>query len=212
MNTSSKAKRILCFGDSNTWGFIPGLGDRYPIEIRWPGVLQNLLGSNFEIIEEGLNARTTELDDPKNFGKNGIKYLPPCLQTHSPIDSVILFLGTNDLKERFNRTPNQIRDGIENLILTIKNDVYTYNHEPKIILIAPTIVDESAPKVKEKYLGAEEKSRQLGNLYFQLSEKYGTKFIDLAKNIKPSNVDGYHLSEESHQKIAKLLFDLIQAS
>src|SRR5688572_13370016 len=96
-------KTILCFGDSNTWGYVPGTGKRYPRSERWPGVLQETLGNEFLIIEEGLNARTTTMDDPIRGGaiKNGLTYLRPCLESHAPIDLVLLLLGTNDLKHRF---------------------------------------------------------------------------------------------------------------
>ncbi|PIX76714.1 MAG: arylesterase, partial [bacterium (Candidatus Ratteibacteria) CG_4_10_14_3_um_filter_41_18] len=97
----------LCYGDSNTWGYIPATAKRYAVGCRWPGVLQKLLGDSWEVIEEGVNSRTTVFDDPKHIGKNGKTYLVPCLETHNPIDIVILYLGTNDLKERFNRSVEQ---------------------------------------------------------------------------------------------------------
>lgn len=105
MNTNVNAKRVLCFGDSNTWGYIPASGKRHPVGIRWTTLLQEKLGSDFEVIEEGLNSRTTDMNDPKHVGKNGLAYLRPCLETHDPIDLIILMLGTNDMKERFNREP-----------------------------------------------------------------------------------------------------------
>ena len=85
-------KTILCYGDSNTWGYIPGTGNRYPRQVRWTGVLQNLLGEKFHVIEEGLNGRTTVMDDPTRIAKNGLPYLRPCLDSHAPIDLVVLML------------------------------------------------------------------------------------------------------------------------
>jgi lysophospholipase L1-like esterase len=89
MNVNPKAIRILCYGDSNTWGYIPGSGDRFDPTVRWTGLLQKALGEQFEIIEEGLSSRTTILNDSKRAGKNGAEYLKPCLQTQYPLDIVI---------------------------------------------------------------------------------------------------------------------------
>ncbi|MBQ9959278.1 MAG: acylhydrolase, partial [Oscillospiraceae bacterium] len=94
-------KRILCYGDSNTWGYIGGVGERFGRDVRWTGRLQTLLGSDYTVIEEGLNSRTTVWDDPVEMHKNGYTYLMPCLQTHRPLDLVIIMLGTNDLERRF---------------------------------------------------------------------------------------------------------------
>jgi lysophospholipase L1-like esterase len=94
-------KTILCYGDSNTWGYIPGTGERYASHVRWPGVLQNALGNGYVIIEEGLCGRTTVWDDPIEEYRSGKEYLIPCLKSHAPLDLVVLMLGSNDLKMRF---------------------------------------------------------------------------------------------------------------
>ena len=97
MNTGPNAIKVLCYGDSNTWGRDPhGKGIRYPVNVRWTGLLQSKLGHDYDIIEEGLGGRTTVIDDPKREGRNGKTYLRPCLETHSPIDVITLMLGTND--------------------------------------------------------------------------------------------------------------------
>src|SRR5688572_5469747 len=111
---------VLCFGDSNTWGFVPGTGARYGLEVRWPGVLREQLGPDYWVIEEGLNGRTTVWDDPAVSGRNGQIYLPPCLQTHRPLDAVILFLGLNDLKIKFGATPENIAAGAGTLLRIIR--------------------------------------------------------------------------------------------
>jgi len=213
MNTNKNAKRILCFGDSNTWGVIPASRRRYDTETRWTGLLQKKLGTEYEIIEEGLNSRTTVIDDPKRPGKckNGKTYLTPCLHTHDPIDLVILFLGTNDLKEYFERSAEQIARGVEELIHIIQNTKFRYVVQPpKILLICPTIVDESVDKTKEKYFGAEKKSRQLGKLYQEIANKYKIPYIDLSKEVQPSKKDGYHFEPETHKKVADLIAEAIK--
>ena len=98
-------KTILCYGDSNTYGLKPDSSQRYPRDVRWTGILQKKLGEDYYVIEEGLSGRTTLWDDPIEEHKNGKTYLLPCLESHSPINLVVLMLGTNDLKTRFSLTP-----------------------------------------------------------------------------------------------------------
>ena len=86
-------KTILCYGDSNTYGLRPDSNQRYPREIRWTGLLQKSLGEDYYVIEEGLSGRTTLWDDPIEEHKNGKTYLFPCLESHSPIDLVVLMLS-----------------------------------------------------------------------------------------------------------------------
>ena len=94
-------KTILCYGDSNTYGLMPDSPDRYPRDVRWTGILQKKLGEDYYVIEEGLSGRTTLWDDPIEEHKNGKKYLLPCLETHKPLDLVVIMLGTNDLDHMF---------------------------------------------------------------------------------------------------------------
>jgi lysophospholipase L1-like esterase len=91
-------KTLVCFGDSNTWGYVPGSnGARFPREQRWPVILQRLLGDDWEVISEGLGGRTATIDRPDSEGRNGLPYLLPCLLSHAPVDVVVVFLGTNDV-------------------------------------------------------------------------------------------------------------------
>lgn len=203
MNINPKAKRILCFGDSNTWGEIPK-GQRYPIDNRWTGLLQKYLGNAFEVVEEGLCARTTDIDDPKEAGRNGLTYLAPCLRSHNPLDVVILMLGTCDLKERYRRTPERIFKGIENLVKAVLKISWNKKLLPaKIILLSPPLLIESINQ--DKYRGCEAKAKFLGKGYQEIANKYKLLFIDLVNEIEPSKTDGAHLEPEAHEKIAKLL-------
>ena len=109
-------KRILCYGDSNTWGYMV-TGGRFPEDVRWPMRLQMLLGDGYTVIEEGFNGRTTVFDDPVEGGhKSGLTYLPPCVMSHSPLDLIIIMLGSNDLKKRFGMTAFTIGGGVTALI------------------------------------------------------------------------------------------------
>lgn len=212
MNINTDAIRILCFGDSNTWGADPREDVRYSANVRWTGLLQEKLGNDFEIIEEGLCGRTTVLDDPKEEGRNGLTYLKPCLQTHDPIDMVILMLGTNDLKERFNLSAEDIAGNIEKLVLVIKElGLDKDGNPPKIILISPALVNEHVSEFMEGMSGAEEKSKQFAKYFEQVAKRYDCEFIDIAQYVQPSKVDGCHLEEEAHTKIAEVLSEKVRS-
>ena len=129
---------VLCYGDSNTYGYNPVNGLRYPKDVRWPGVLQKLLGDGYAVIEEGCNGRTTVFEDVEEPWKAGVGYLRPCLNTHKPIDFVIMMLGSNDLKRMFHASAQEIADGAEALVKIIKQ--FTKEKQgfvPKVILVSP---------------------------------------------------------------------------
>ena len=194
----------MCFGDSNTWGCIPNRSDideRYPVEVRWTGLLQKSLGSSYDVLEEGLNSRTTCLDYSDKPGKNGLTVLPGILKSRSPLDLVILLLGTNDLKRVFDRTPKQIAEGIEKLIHCIKVPV---------LLLSPPI-----PKLKSvydsfRYPELEAKAKALAPLYEKVSKAHGLEFLDLGGEIKSSDEDGVHLDPNQHQKLAEKLAAVVR--
>lgn len=212
MNTNPKAIRILCYGDSNTWGADPREDVRYQSNIRWPGKLQEKLGNGFEIIEEGLCGRTTVLDDEKKSWRNGLDYLSPCLESHEPINIVILMLGTNDLKERFNLSAEGIAENIEKLVLVIKKIGIDKNGNlPKIILLSPALVNEQVDDFMEGMTGAGEKSKQLAKFYSEVAARNSCEFINIADHVQPSNIDGVHLEEDAHSRIAEVLFNKVQS-
>lgn len=210
MNTRPNALRILCYGDSNTWGDDPHISaPRYVENVRWTGVLQEKLGKDYEIIEEGLCGRTTTLDDPKEEGRNGKTYLKPCLLTHNPLDVVILMLGTNDLKERFKLSAKEIAENIETLVQIIQKEGNNINRKPpRIILLSPPHINDhifNFLQLVQGMEGAGEKSKQLATYYELVAKKYKCRFIDIAQHVEPSKVDGCHLDKNAHCKIAEVL-------
>ena len=155
MNTNPKATTVLCYGDSNTWCQKPDKSGRYPADVRWTGKLQELLGPDFYIIEEGLCSRTTDLEYGRRPGRNGKTYLEPCLDSHNPLDVVIIMLGTNDLKSDFGRAAAEIADALHGLVLVVQERAKTITGEiPKIILVSPILVDATAPHFIEYYSGS----------------------------------------------------------
>ena len=131
-------KTVLCYGDSNTWGYNPTTGDRFGRDERWAGVLRRTLGEGYLVIEEGLNGRTTVWDDPLEDGRKGKVYLPPCLETHKPLDLVIIMLGTNDLKQRFSAPASDIAAGAGVLVgMVQKSETGPNGRPPRARLLAP---------------------------------------------------------------------------
>ena len=208
---------ILCYGDSNTWGYVPQSDHslpkaRYPRDVRWPGVLQILLGNKFHIIEEGLNSRTTNLDYAPPPDRNGKTYLPPCLYSHAPLDLVVLSLGGNDTKTYFNRTTEQITKGLADLVDIIRSSPYgsDMRQAPKVLITTCVIpfpfIEEYQDEHGEKFmLGAVKKSHELVGLYEKLAIEKGCYFLDLSKDVIPSKIDGVHYDETAHKKCADLV-------
>ncbi len=208
-----KETRILCYGDSNTWGYISGSDhNRYLKDERWTGILQQLLGKEYLIIEEGLNSRTLISNDerPGKEGKNGYEYLIPCLDTHDPLDIVVLMLGTNELKAVYNKTIEDIGNLIDDcFVKTILNRKSQFmNTTPKLILVCPPLVDENTDYCKKKYEGAYIKSKDLNNIYKQIADKYNCYFVN--NEDLTTGIDGVHLDKESHRKLARKLCESIR--
>ena len=135
-------KRILCFGDSNTWGAVPAEGTRHPDDVRWTGILAAELGNEYQVIEEGYNGRTTVHDDPVENRLSGIAYFETCLDSQSPLDLIILMLGTNDLKARFGVDPYTIAFGFGRYLNAVKT-VPMAGNRPEVLLAAPLLIDPS---------------------------------------------------------------------
>ena len=194
-------KTILCFGDSNTHGLNPdwihtGVITRHPYNVRWPGKLSELLGPEYRVIEEGLNGRTTVFDDSISVGRNGLPYFAPCLESHSPLDLVIIMLGTNDTKPLISASPMDITAGMGRLV-KIALDPYTYMTEkpPKVLIAAP--VPLNTPETSSV-----EKSKALAPLYEDLAKNLGCGFIDVGKVASTAEGEGVHLNAEAHAAIA----------
>ena len=105
-------KNILCFGDSNTWGCVPGVFSRFPLDKRWTGLLAKALGEEYHVIEDGVKGRTVAVDDPHVPFRNGLSSLGYSLLRASPIDLMIVMLGTNDIKSFFPFTPYVVSNGV----------------------------------------------------------------------------------------------------
>ena len=202
-------KKILCYGDSNTWGYISGSkNERYDENTRFTKLLQKILGNDFEIIEEGLPGRTCGADDIKEyFGNvNGSLYFSQCVYTHSPLDFVVILLGTNDLKSKFDRMAKNCADDLENLyIKPLKNcfgDKIT--KVPQIIIVAPAKISDGC---YGKFENANIKSRDFYKEYKDISEKNNCYFVD--NTGLENGIDCVHLTAKSHKLLAEKIANLI---
>lgn len=215
MNTNPKAKRVLCFGDSNTWGYIPGTKhNRYPADIRWTGVLQQLLGSEFEIIEEALNSRGITKGDsrPGKEGRVGMEYILPCLDSHDPLDYVIVMLGSNELKAEFNFSAEEIGNNLRLLVETISNRVSQFREaKPQVVIVVPPTVDDQTEYClkDDKYKGAHEKSVQLKSVYSSIAKDTNSFIVDVQDELKTGE-DGVHLLEGSHKVLAEAVVRVLR--
>lgn len=207
------SKTVLCYGDSNTYGYNPLNGLRYSKETRWTGCLQELLGEEFSIIEEGCNGRTAVFEDPEEGWKNGYDYLKPCLNSHKPVDIVILMLGSNDLKTTFAATAKEIADDVEILVDTIKTFTKEkQGFEPVIILLSPPEIGEGICDSSFHYAfdeGSVSRSKELPEEYRQVAKRKGCIFCKTSEYIKPSQADSLHLMPEEHKKLANILKEII---
>jgi lysophospholipase L1-like esterase len=199
-------KTILCYGDSNTWGYNPSTKERYGRDERWGGVLRNTLGEEYLVIEEGLNGRTTVRDDPiEGAHKNGRTYLLPCLESHRPIDLVVLLLGTNELKRRFSVNAFNIAQGTKVLAQIVqKSEAGPNGKAPRVLLLAPPPTAELAgTDFSEMFEGAEEKSKSFSREFRRIAGELDCEFLDTADVIVSSKLDAIHLDVEEHRKLGQ---------
>lgn len=217
-------KQILCFGDSNTYGLIPGGQGRFGWGIRWSSILdEHVRKKGYRVIEEGLCGRTTVFDDTYRAGRRGTELLPVLLETHSPVDIVILMLGTNDCKAVYGATPERIGEGVEELV----GQIQRFDSEIQIVLVSPIalgagLCDSLPPNEAERRLTAYagfggipyeteynrrsiEVSQKLPAVYRELAEKRGLEFLAASDYANPSSVDMEHMDAENHRFFAEAI-------
>ncbi len=203
-------KNILCYGDSNTFGWDPDRSVRLDQDARWPGVLRNRLGAGCHVVEEGLPGRTTVWADHSMGLMSGADYLYPCLFSHQPLDLVILMLGTNDTKPMFSATPVDIARGMDQLMRKISSFRTEFMPvPPPMLLIAPARIIEPKDRFAQMFMGADIKSAELGSRYRALAAQYGALFLDASTLVEPSPADGIHLNEASHRILGEAVADLV---
>jgi lysophospholipase L1-like esterase len=209
-------RTILCYGDSNTHGTMPmsDLQDmgRFGWEERWPGVMAAALGPEWRVIEEGLPGRTTVHPDPvSGEHKNGLAVLPALLESHRPLDCVVLLLGTNDLKARFGVPAVEIAESLDRLARAVlHSETGPGMAAPALLVVAPPPVIEVGC-LAEIFAGAAEKSRALPSLYAAVARRRGLGFLDAGSVMAASPSEGVHFDGEGHAALGRAVADAVAA-
>lgn len=201
-------KTVLCFGDSNTWGFVPEsilapCPERHPHDVRWTGILACELGSDFRVIEEGQNGRTTVHDDPFAVSRNAKPVLPALLESHKPLDLVVLMLGTNDLKHVFGVSPGEIAMGVKVLAqMILSSDAGIASKPPKLLILCPPAIGDQRhlPDIAAKFPNGRQDSRNLPKYYEALATSLGCGYLNTQSHIEPGS-DGIHLDAAAHDRL-----------
>ena len=209
--------RIMCYGDSNTWGFTqrPAV-KRYPADVRWTGVVQKELGNKYCIIEEGLSSRTAGADNYDNglneaiageLNFNGRPTFMPLLKSHIPLDVVVIMLGTNDIKVKFHLTPEQVTAHVEKLVQMVnlscdpEKEWYGYG-VPKVLVVAPVAIMAT----KSSFSAKNAASRELGPLFKEMAARNHVDFLDANDYVQvPGMPDGIHLTANQHKVLGKAI-------
>ena len=204
-------KTIVCFGDSNTHGYRSEDQGRFPLSERWPGILQELLGPEYDVKEEGLSGRTFAFDDPLFEGLNGRRAIEPVLYTHEPVDLLIVMLGTNDTKERFSLTATNIARSLEFFLEKAtcgRAKAAFTNAVPNLLVIAPPPIGEGYKHTdcaEDMGKDCDVKSARVGGYLKEVCERLGIPFMDAAQipGVQMNTVDYMHLTKDAHRALAE---------
>ena len=206
-------KSILAFGDSLTWGFEAGTFKRHPFEVRWPNVLAAGLGGKARVIEEGMNGRTTVFPDPvADAERNGAVALPILLESHHPLDLVIIMLGTNDIKYANRCRAFDASMGMQRLVGLVKNHDYNADYAvPQILLVSPPhLVKTDDEWFNDLWGHAIEESKLFAKHYKRVAEENECHFFDAASVAVADKTDGGHLDAANTRKIGEGLVPVVK--
>lgn len=206
-------KTILCYGDSLTFGSDPTSDKRHAFQDRWPTELGRLLGEdNVRIIAEGLGGRTTVFDDYSNAAdKNGATLLPTILASHSPLDCVVVMLGTNDMKTYINGTAIGAAMGMRRLVEIVQTFAYKTDQPiPKIVLVAPPhCVETDHAYLDDMFKNGISESKKLAPFYAQIASEDGCAFFDAQSVASAHPADGVHLDAQNTRAIGAGLAPIV---
>jgi len=205
-------KVVVCFGDSNTWGAAPDGSGRFAPDVRWTGVLQAELGPGYKIIEEGLNGRTTNIDDTIEEDRNGRAHLPALLESHRPFDLIVIMLGTNDLKLRHNRAAADIAQSAAKLAdISRRSLCGPDGANPRVLLMAPPATVAAGHPLDALFAGSVEKSRDFPGHYAFWADAVGVDFLDAGSVIRSSAIDGIHFDAPDHTTLGQAVAAKVKA-
>ena len=197
--------KILCYGDSNTWGFSPINGSRFPEDVRWPGVLRRCLGEGFTVIEDGLNGRTLGAFGMEGDPLNGSEHLLTLLSAYEPLDLLILYLGINDLFVDPHISSTVLKGELEDVVDNVRRG----REGLSVLVMAPLPVNVG----REYDLCYHEqivKSFELVEGFESISARKGCHFLDSSQVISASRRDGVHIEAEEHIKLGMHLCMMVR--
>lgn len=209
MNTSLNSHSIFCYGDSLVYGFAGVAKGRYSPKQRFTGIMQDLLGPGYDILEDGLRSRTTDLDDPKLTGRNGLTAFYGNVAAQLPFDLLIILLGTNDCKPHLNRDPAQVGPALQKYFEALKYNVDLFKLDmPKVLLVSPPFIepagyDQAMGSLFDEQSG--QKSHQLAAVIKDVAAKNNAAFLDAAQVVGAGKMDGIHLDLEQNKLLAEAL-------
>ncbi len=192
-------KTILCYGDSNTWGYEPERDGRLAWDQRWPGILQDKLGPGYRVIENGLCGRTTCHESKREPFVNGYPEARVCAEVNAPLSIAVVMLGTNDCKDEYGSDPARIAKDVKAVAKVF------WERGAKILILSPAPIRglEKSPFRDEFGLGAEEKSRRLPHCLQKMAEEMGWQFLEAGSLVKSGDYDGIHLPAGEHARLAE---------
>jgi lysophospholipase L1-like esterase len=207
-------KTILAFGDSLTFGAHAKTGLRHAYEDRWPTVLERGLGGAARVIPEGLGGRTTVFDDYSAVAdRNGARVLPTLLDTHKPLDLVIIFLGTNDLKIYLNGTAFGAAMGVKRLVEIVRQHPPYGDHPvPKVIIVAPPLtVATDHQDLHPMFAPRADEAKLFDFYYSRIARELGAGYFNAASVAVASPIDGVHLDAENTRAIGEGLVPVVKS-
>jgi lysophospholipase L1-like esterase len=206
--------QILVYGDSLTWGIIPGTRRRLPFSDRWPVILETGLikaGHPVRVIEDCLNGRRTVWDDPFKPGRNGLAGIEQRIEVSSPLALVILMLGTNDFQSVHQYTASHSAQGIASIVRAIRRaPIEPDMPVPAILIVAPPRSETPAGTMADKFAGARERAHGLSAAYEAIAGEMSCAFFDAGQIIAASKVDGVHIGADQHGILGRSLLDPVR--
>ncbi len=206
-------KTVLCYGDSLTWGYDPEGPGRHAYEDRWPSALQAALGSDVRVVAEGLNGRTTAFDDHlADADRNGARILSTLLATHSPLDLIIILLGTNDMKPFICGRAIGAKQGVERLVEIVSGIAYPLEAAaPQVLIVSPPpLCATDNADFDAMFEGGIAESQKLAGLYAALADEVGCGFFDAGSVAQTTPLDGVHLDAANTRAIGEALAPVVR--
>ena len=208
-------KQILVYGDSLSWGIVPGTRRRLPYAERWPGILERALvsgGAPVRVIEDCLNGRRTVWEDPFKPGRNGITGIEQRMEVNAPLALVILMLGTNDFQSMHQHNAAHSAQGMASLVRALRRaPIEPDMPVPPILIVAPPRTGSPAGAAVDKFAGARERSEGLEAAFAAVAAELGCAFFDAGRVITVSRIDGVHLDADQHDVLGRALVNPVGA-